>query len=306
MSTRELDPTYQWLKKFDPLALVIMEAGLVGLVGWLVDWPNLGWMIAAYPLFRWLAIALYQLGAFAGARLGGLTTPGISIGVGPSVAVKQGTTPVRLGLWPTAGAVEAGVLRYSGFRTSRLLHAVGGLALSVPVLIGLLIWSPGPLGWVAVMAQAFLLLNVLLPIEVPVEGADAKAATDGLTIVRLLFRRDPTRARREEWFATLDPPRSEPAEILTAATALLNDPGLEPMFLPNIQGTVAYYIAVLGETERYAEADWYSLEAVEVVPSDANIGSVPWGGGVSRVFLGVGQSLFCSWAVTVGSLSRSG
>ena len=35
-------------------------------------------------------------------------------------------------------------------------------------------------------------------------------------------------------------------------------------------------------------------------------GSVPWGGGVSRVFLGVGQSLFCSWAVTVGSLSRSG
>lgn len=136
------------------------------------------------------------------------------------------------------------------------------------VLTGLLVWRPGALGWVAVIAQLVVLGGSLPPFErARLPGLDEGAVSDGLQLVRLLRTADEAHLARERHLVMLEPPRFEVDEELTAATALLGDPGLDPVFLSTIQNAVAYYIAVLGVADRYEEADRLSWE---VVKSDSN------------------------------------
>ncbi|HMS46062.1 hypothetical protein, partial [Candidatus Neomicrothrix sp.] len=54
------------------------------------------------------------------------------------------------------------------------------------VLVGLLIWRPGPLGWVAMAVQMVMLLTTLTVAEVRIPGLGDKVPSDGMVLGRLL------------------------------------------------------------------------------------------------------------------------
>jgi hypothetical protein len=249
----------------------LTTCSVVAMVGWLAGWSSLGWLIAAYLPIRWLSVAAHECGHIIGARLGGLTVRFVMIGSGPSRRFCVGETKVMLGLWPMTGFVLPAYPRYSCMKRSAMLMLVGGPLTTMVLLVGLLTWRPGPVGWIGVVAQVTLLINTLALMEGHVSGLEGQTPTDGLSIFRLLTLPDAVAAHHQQWLAVLDRPDASPAEKLAAATALANDPDLHLSLLPNMQGMVAYFVAVLGITERYDEADRLSTEVVAQDPSDANL-----------------------------------
>jgi hypothetical protein len=266
------DTTLPTVSRHDPRMVIAREVVVLALFGWWANWPMLGLLVALYLPIRWLLIAIHEYGHVIGASIGGLKVLIVSIGTGPSTVMKSDGVETRLGLWPTAGHVAALPTRYSGYRDSRIMHVAGGPAASLAVLAVLLIWRPGAIGWVAIIAQVVVLGGSLPPFEtVRLPGLDEGGVSDGLQLARLLFIADEGQVERERHLVMLDPPRFEVEEDLAAAKALLDDPGLDPLFLVGVKGTAAYYIAVLGVADRYDEADRLSWEAVSADPSDANM-----------------------------------
>lgn len=258
-------------KRSDPVVQPLIEVGVLAIVGLWADWPAVGWMVAAYLPIRWLSVAAHELGHALGAMLGGMYVWTVSIGVGGQLGLKIGNVHVKLGWWPSSGFVAALATQLPGYRRSRLLHLAGGAAANLLVLLGVLIVWPGPIGWAIVAAQIWLLISALAFVEGNSPDLAGEWVTDGLAMLRLLLWPEDAQPEREPWLGALIRPDVEPSVKLTAATELLKIPDLDPSSKQWFMGAAAYYVAVLGLEDRYAEADRLSAQAVELDPSDANV-----------------------------------
>lgn len=134
----------------------------------------------------------------------------------------------------------------------------------------MIVW-PGPIGWAIVAAQVWLLIDALAFVEGNASDLAGEWVTDGLAMLRLLLWPEDAQPERELWLGALIRPDVEPSVKLTAATELLKAPDLDPSSKQWFMGAAAYYVAVLGLEDRYAEADRLSAQAVEIDPSDANV-----------------------------------
>ena len=178
MSHQGLDLSDRPLRWQGTLHLLVLELILVALFGWWANWPGLGWIVAAYLPIRWLSLAAHEYGHVIGAGLGDMKVRTVSIGTGPSTVIHSHDPELRLGLWPSSGFVLADLRTASDDRRSKLLHATGGPAANLLVLVGLLIWRPGPLGWVAMAVQMVMLLTTLTVAEVRIPGLGDKVPSD--------------------------------------------------------------------------------------------------------------------------------